>query len=223
MRTMMRLAGCVLFSAMLAACGGSDDAGPAAPAAVPPSGEATPAPPPQPEPAVAPADPATPAPAPEQTAPAGTGSVTGFHGFGPARFGDDEESVRIAWGRPMNFDPAPTADAPCAYLVPETGRPGVAPIAFMFDGERFVRYDVRDAQYEAPGSARVGNTLDALQALYPQHELMPHKYIEGGRYFVVAAPASGESKLVFELDAGGTVTAWRVGLPPQVDFVEGCS
>jgi hypothetical protein len=28
---------------------------------------------------------------------------------------------------------------------------------------------------------------------------------------------------VFETDAGGTVTEWRAGVPPQVDYVEGCS
>ncbi|TQC57293.1 lectin, partial [Pantoea dispersa] len=28
--------------------------------------------------------------------------------------------------------------------------------------------------------------------------------------------------LVFETDAAGKVVAWRVGLPPQVDYVEGC-
>jgi hypothetical protein len=31
------------------------------------------------------------------------------------------------------------------------------------------------------------------------------------------------AKLVFETDAAGKATAWRVGLSPQVDYVEGCS
>ena len=33
----------------------------------------------------------------------------------------------------------------------------------------------------------------------------------------------GEGVLVFETDASGRVTEWRAGLPPQVDYVEGCS
>ena len=30
-------------------------------------------------------------------------------------------------------------------------------------------------------------------------------------------------RVIFETDAEGTVTEWRVGLPPQVDYVEGCA
>ena len=214
-----RWAAPVLFCVALAGCGGGEETPSTTPSPEPAGTAAdesqTPAVEPSPEPA-----PSSPV-ADADTAPAGTGSVTGFHGFGPARFGDDEESVRIAWGRPLVFSPEPSADAPCGYLVPEHAAGGDAGIAFMFDGDRFVRYDVRDAQYEAPGSGRAGNTADALQALYPTHELVPHKYVEGGRYFETRAP-EGEAKLVFELDAAGTVTQWRVGLPPQVDQVEGC-
>ena len=31
------------------------------------------------------------------------------------------------------------------------------------------------------------------------------------------------TRLVFEVDAAGKVTSWRVGLSPQVEYVEGCS
>jgi hypothetical protein len=39
----------------------------------------------------------------------------------------------------------------------------------------------------------------------------------------VAPAVSSDATLVFEIDADGRVTAWRAGLPPQVDYVEGCS
>jgi len=29
--------------------------------------------------------------------------------------------------------------------------------------------------------------------------------------------------LLFETDAAGKITRWRVGVPPQIDYVEGCS
>ena len=32
----------------------------------------------------------------------------------------------------------------------------------------------------------------------------------------------GEGALVFETDTQGRVTHWRAGVPPQVDYVEGC-
>ncbi len=171
-------------------------------------------------------EPASGAVPPDQEAspPAGTESVTGLHGFGPARFGDDAESVRIAWGRPLVFAPEPSLDRPCGYLVPEPTPSDPLRIRFMFDGDRFVRYDVLGEQYEAPGSARIGNTLDALEALYAdRHTVSPHKYIEGGHYFEVAAGTGNEALLVFELDAADTVIGWRVGLPPAIHYVEGCS
>ena len=39
----------------------------------------------------------------------------------------------------------------------------------------------------------------------------------------VSAPDGGNGALVLELDAEGRVDEWRVGVPPQVDYVEGCS
>ena len=63
-----------------------------------------------------------------------------------------------------------------------------------------------------------------LQALY--HDALqatPHKYVEGGQVLSIAASGVAAAKLVFETDATGNATAWRVGLSPQVDYVEGCS
>ena len=39
----------------------------------------------------------------------------------------------------------------------------------------------------------------------------------------ITAPDGSPAKLVFQVDGVGSVTGWRVGLPPQVDYVEGCS
>jgi hypothetical protein len=36
-------------------------------------------------------------------------------------------------------------------------------------------------------------------------------------------PKGGKSALVFEVDPSGKATDWRIGVPPQVDYVEGCS
>lgn len=202
-----------LLAVLLAACGREQPAEePKTPA--PPAAESAPAP----------APPAEPPPPAAETAPAATDSVTGFHGFGPAKFGDGEESVRIAWGRPMVFNPEPSADVTCTYLMPDPQPAQPLRIAFMFENGRFVRYDVDGDSYEAPGSARVGNTVEALHTLYAgRYEEQPHKYVEGGRYLIVSGPDGSEAKLVFEIDAEGTVTRWRLGLPPQVHYVEGCS
>jgi hypothetical protein len=52
---------------------------------------------------------------------------------------------------------------------------------------------------------------------------MPHKYVEGSVYLRAMDPKGGKSALVFEVDPSGKATDWRIGVPPQVDYVEGCS
>jgi hypothetical protein len=209
----------LLFAAGLAGIAGCSRQ--AEPPAEPAPAASTPAPAaPAPQAAPASAPEASPAPA---AAPAGTDGVTGLHGFGPARFGDAAESVRIAWGRPLVADRQTTPDTPCVYLNPNPAPSDEMRIAFMLDYDKFVRYDVSGAGYEAPGGGRVGNHRDALASLYgDKHTLVPHKYVEGGQYFIVPGPEGSNARLVFELDAEGVVTEWRVGVPPQVDYVEGC-
>ena len=44
-----------------------------------------------------------------------------------------------------------------------------------------------------------------------------------GRWLVVRPADGGEARLVFETGVDGVITSWRVGLEPQVHYVEGCS
>ena len=63
-----------------------------------------------------------------------------------------------------------------------------------------------------------------MRALYDGRiEEQPHKYDPDGRVLRVTAPDGAPGVLVLELDGSGRVDEWRVGLPPQVDYVEGCS
>lgn len=92
----------------------------------------------------------------------------------------------------------------------------------MFDGGRFVRYDVGSGDTTAPGGGRHGMHEDEIRALYPGRvEASLHKYTEG-QYLRIDGP-DGDAALVFETDGDGVVTEWRAGLPPQVGYVEGCS
>ena len=94
----------------------------------------------------------------------------------------------------------------------------------MMEDGKFVRYDVGNVTEIAPGGGKVGMVIEQLKLLYGDAlQSAPHKYVEGGKVFSVAAPDGAAAKLVFEADGVGKVTAWRVGLPPQVDYVEGCS
>ena len=175
-----------------------------------------PAEPPAAEPAATPA--AAPAPSPASTAPV-AGSDADWQGYGAAQLGIDVDQLRAVWGSELQGEAG--ADGACYYLSPAAHSEG-GPF-FMLEGGRFVRYDVRGGDTAAPGGGRIGMDLTQLQALYPQAEpVQPHKYVADGKVLRVPATDGSQGALVFELGADGKATVWRVGLPPQVDYVEGC-
>jgi hypothetical protein len=151
------------------------------------------------------------------------GTIT-FKGFGPANFGATQEDVRMAWGGDLG-DGKPDEAGGCYYLVPQpVGTDGFR-TAFMIEGDKFVRIDVRRDDVAAPGGGKVGMRKAQVAALYAGIEEGPHKYTDG-QYLRVKDPAGGSGVMVFETDGAGddaTVTEWRIGIPPQVDYVEGCS
>lgn len=144
-----------------------------------------------------------------------------FAGFGAARFGATAQAVRDAWGNGLDG----TAEEPggCHYLLPQARAQGGYGVGFMIEGERFVRIDVDSADIVAPGGGRIGMDAGDIGELYASVQQQPHKYVDGARYLRIADPAGGEGVLLFETDAGSRITEWRVGVPPQVDYVEGCS
>lgn len=150
------------------------------------------------------------------------GTLT-YEGFGPARFGGTQEDVRIAWGGDLG-DARPSEPGGCYYLIPQPLTEAGYRVAFMIEGDRFSRVDVRSDEVTAPGGGKVGMTAAEINALYGGRvEEQLHKYDPDGRYLRVTDPAGGDGVLLFETDAQGRVDAWRVGVAPQVDYVEGCS
>ncbi|MGN6382101.1 MAG: lectin [Dyella sp.] len=142
-----------------------------------------------------------------------------FDGYGDMRFGMDEAAFRRAW----QGDLAGTVDAAggCSVLRPVWVKQP-RDFGFLFEQGRFARYDVGTAKEAAPGGGKVGMDVAGIRARYGDRvQAAPHKYVAGAQYLRVAAP-DGKSALVFETDAAGKVTRWRVGVPPQIDYVEGC-
>jgi hypothetical protein len=152
-------------------------------------------------------------------------AVIHFAGFGPASFGANEEAVRQAWGRPLAGAPDPANGAEgCYYLHPDPRPQNGNGVAFMFEGGQFVRYDVDTPAHVAPGDLTTGMTAADVAARFPGRvESQPHKYDPAGRYLIVAPENGGETRLLFEVDAAGTISEWRIGRLPQVQYVEGCS
>ena len=163
-----------------------------------------------------------PTPAADDTAaPAGPVSQASFLGYGDMKLGSTVEEARAAWGGELNG--APMEGTTCHYLWPKwISRP--ADFAFMMEDGRFVRYDVGTDKETAPGGGKVGMSVEELQKLYGGAlKASPHKYTQGGQYLSMDAGDVAPTRLVFEVDAAGKVTSWRVGLSPQVEYVEGCS
>ncbi|MFT3667220.1 MAG: lectin [Pseudoxanthomonas sp.] len=166
----------------------------------------------------------TPAPVPavdDTAAPAGPVSQASFLGYGDMKLGSTVDEARTAWGGELNG--APMEGTSCHYLWPKwISRP--ADFAFMMEEGKFVRYDVGTDKETAPGGGKVGMTVEELQKLYGGAlKATPHKYVQGGQYLSIDAGDVAPTKLIFEADAAGKVTSWRVGLSPQVEYVEGCS
>lgn len=215
MRTLLSIA----LLVALAGCGerGTPDATTTAPA--------------DPAPVADPALPAAETPAPAEANTGGSlrvdkpadGTIS-FQGFGPANFGATQEEVRMAWGGDLG-DAKPDQAGGCYYLIPQpVGTDGYR-TAFMIEGDKFVRIDVRRDDVTAPGGGKVGMTKAQVAALYAGIEEQPHKYTDG-LYLRIKDAAGGNGVLLFEADGKGDdakVTAWRIGVPPQVDYVEGCS
>jgi hypothetical protein len=170
---------------------------------------------------------ATPVPTPEtsgpdvaETPPAGEGQA-GFAGYGDMKLGSSVEEAKTAWGGELDGKQGEAGG--CYYLWPQWVKTP-SDFAFMIEGDKFVRYDVGTDKEIAPGGGKVGMGVDQLNKLYADGlQSAPHKYVQGGQYLSIAASGVAPSKLVFETDAAGKVSAWRVGLSPQVDYVEGCS
>lgn len=166
-----------------------------------------------------PAQPAPVAPAPPPAEPVPVASVSSYAGYRDTRFGMDEAAFRAAWKEPL----AGSADGEACYFLWPTTAAVPSDFAFMFEGGKFVRYSTEKDIETAPGGGKVGMMEEQIAALYPGRiEEQPHKYVDG-RYLRIKSDTGDHGVLIFEADDKGTVTSWRVGVEPQIDYVEGCS
>lgn len=87
------------------------------------------------------------------------------------------------------------------------------------------RVDVDSMPVQTEAGAGIGSSEARIDSLYPGRvRRMPHKYVPGGSYLVVLAPAASDTmnRIVFETDSAH-VTSFRAGRFPPVEYVEGCS
>jgi len=116
---------------------------------------------------------------------------------------------------------AGTDSTECSYLEWPSAPAGVL---VMFDEGRLARFDVDSAGVRTQAGAQVGDRAARLDSLYAGRlTRQPHHYTDG-QYFVVTPLRAADSlfRLIFEVE-NGTVSRYRVGRMPQVEYVEGCS
>jgi hypothetical protein len=135
--------------------------------------------------------------------------------FGPIRFGMSLAEANAA------FDGTFAADiSECDYA--KISLP--AGTRVMIESGRVARVDVTDSSAVTTAEgARIGDSEERIQALYPGRvTVQPHKYTNG--HYLVVKPAAGDtmSQIIFETD-GARVTRFRAGVLPPVAWVEGCA
>ena len=170
--------------------------------------------------------PGTSAPGSAAGDPAPADGPASYRGFAGAEFGMDAAQVRAVWDGELEGGPGdgPGAESASCFHLSPAGQPSMGYFALMFGEDGFARYSVANDQMTAPGGGRRGMDDAEIVQLYGDGkvERQPHKYSDG-EYLRIRDPAGSDAVLIFETDAEGTVTEWRVGLPPQVDYVEGCA
>ena len=149
-------------------------------------------------------------------------SQASFTGYGDMKLGSTLEQAKTAWAGELQ-ESKPAEGSTCHYLMPKWVSKA-SEFGFMVEEGKFVRYDVGTDKEIAPGGGKVGMVVEQLMLLYGSSlQSAPDKYVEGGKVLTITAPDGSPAKLVFQVDGVGSVTGWRVGLPPQVDYGEGCS
>lgn len=142
-----------------------------------------------------------------------------FDGYGDVKLGIAAVGMETAWGGELDHLGDKTER--CYFMTPKWVK-APADFAFMIEDGKFVRYSTESTKFVAPGGGKVGMGISEIQSLYAGRiEQQPHKYTDG-KYLRIRDVATGNA-LLFETDAAGKVTEWRVGMAPQVDYVEGCS
>jgi len=145
-------------------------------------------------------------------------SVVTEHGLGPLRAGMTIAEATTALGGALAV-PTEYDTTLCDYAVWRGAPRGVR---VMVDQGRIARVEVDSANVATAAGARVGDSEERIQSLYPGRvSVTPHKY-EDGHYLTVNGVGDSGVAIVFETSKG-RVTRYRAGRRPAVEYVEGCS
>lgn len=140
-------------------------------------------------------------------------------GFGAIKIGMTREEAERASGVTLQAAPA-DGGSDCQYArLPE----GPTGLTFMLTGGVMARIDVSDGNIATEAGAHIGSSeAEIAQAYGGRVSVTSHKYEAGHHILTVTDPDHPNNRYVFETD-GNSVTRYRSGRLPEVEFVEGCS
>lgn len=141
-------------------------------------------------------------------------------GIGPIRAGMAIAEASAAIGESLHVDYSDFET--CDYATPSVLPDGVS---LMIISDTVERVDVVDpSEVRTAAGAGIGDPEASVVTRYGSAATVePHKYTGPvGHYVVVAPPGDSLHRIVFETD-GDTVTMYRVGRTPAVQYVEGCA
>lgn len=145
--------------------------------------------------------------------------LTACHGPEGTVAPTDDALVRMdGWGK-LRFGAHIDAPASECAMLPIGAHTPDGVTGMIVDGV-LVRLDVRSPALHTAENAKVGTPAATLRRLYPDAIEEPNKYDPEGSTWIVGPP--DRAHYVFELDRTHRVVRWRAGVPPQVDWVEGC-
>jgi hypothetical protein len=140
--------------------------------------------------------------------------------IGPIKIG---MTVRQAEKRAgLRLKPVDTYPSPSCFYVASKQIP--AGVNFMVVNKQIRRVDMTEATVSTLSGARVGDTKQKILKLYGKKIVVePHKYDEQGHYLIYMPKDKWDKKyrLIFETHKK-RVTQFRIGLLPEVEWVEGC-
>lgn len=111
----------------------------------------------------------------------------------------------------------------CDYVFPAVGAGVPFGVNVMVVKGKIARIDVDTGTVTTEDGAKIGDTEDRIRSIYGDElKVTPDKYIPGGHNMTVMGDSASAGKAMVFVTDGQTVTMFRAGRLPEVEWVEGC-
>lgn len=136
-------------------------------------------------------------------------------GLGPVRVGHTLSEAQDAAG--VIFNAASTGSEACQYYTPAAGATGAS---FMVVNDEIVRIDISSGPITSKSGYGIGATKDAIKAAFGSK--IKESAAGDSLTFVPVTVGDKSMRVIWELDANGSVTSLRTGRLAHVTSKIGC-